>query len=62
MFLVETTIRIARPAVEVFEFVADTHQGMVACDTETCRWQIQTSTGVETVHPIWFIHQAYGLS
>ena len=46
----------------LFEFVRDTHQGVVACDTETCRWQIQHSTGVETVHPVWFIHKAYGLS
>nr|NLI50420.1 anaerobic glycerol-3-phosphate dehydrogenase subunit C [Propionibacterium sp.] len=49
---------VGRP---LFELVAATHQGLVACDTETCRWQIAKATGVRTVHPIQFVHQAYGL-
>ena len=42
--------------------VEATNQGVVACDTETCRWQIEKSTGVRTVHPVVLVHQAYGLS
>lgn len=49
---------VGRP---LFEMVAETQQGLVACDTETCRWQIAKSTGVTTVHPIQLVHQAYGL-
>lgn len=45
----------------LFEMVLAHHQGLVACDTETCRWQIAKSTGVKTVHPIQLVHQAYGL-
>jgi glycerol-3-phosphate dehydrogenase subunit C len=29
--------------------------------TDTCRWQIQQATGVETVHPVDVLHRAYGL-
>ncbi len=46
----------------LFDMVAATNQGLVACDTETCRWQIQGATGVETVHPIVLVHRALGLS
>ena len=49
---------VGRP---LFDMVQSTHQGLVACDTETCRWQIAKSTGVRTVHPIQLVHQAYGL-
>ena len=37
------------------------NDGLAACDTETCRWQIEKSSGVETVHPIVLVHRAYGL-
>ena len=46
----------------LFDMVEATNQGVVACDTETCRWQIEKSTGVRTVHPVVLVHQAYGLS
>ena len=46
----------------LFDMVEQTHQGLVACDTETCRWQIAKATGVETVHPIELVHRAYGLA
>lgn len=46
----------------LFDHVARTHEGLVACDTETCRWQIEKSTGVETTHPIVLVHRALGLS
>ena len=45
----------------LFDMVKQTEQGLAACDTETCRWQIENSTGVRTVHPIVLVHQAYGL-
>ena len=30
-----------------------------ACDSETCRWQIEQSSGVETVHPITILADSY---
>jgi glycerol-3-phosphate dehydrogenase subunit C len=34
---------------------------VVACDSETCRWQITHGSGVPTVHPVELLHRAYGL-
>jgi glycerol-3-phosphate dehydrogenase subunit C len=48
---------------ELFQFVAD--QGpevtMTACDTETCRWQIEVGTDLPSRHPIEILASAYGL-
>ena len=30
-----------------------------ACDSETCRWQIEQSTGVPTVHPVTILAESY---
>jgi len=46
----------------LFDMVQANNDGLAACDTETCRWQIEKSSGVETVHPIVLVHRAYGLS
>lgn len=46
----------------LFDLVKANNDGLAACDTETCRWQIEHSSGVETVHPIVLLHRAYGLS
>jgi glycerol-3-phosphate dehydrogenase subunit C len=32
------------------------------CDTETCRWQLRQGTGMRIEHPIFLVHQAYGLA
>ena len=45
----------------LFDMVKEHNDGLAACDTETCRWQIEKSSGVETVHPIVLLHRAYGL-
>ena len=45
----------------VFDFVKQVNVELAACDTETCRWQIRTTTGANVVHPIWLLHKAYGL-
>ncbi|MBB1517309.1 anaerobic glycerol-3-phosphate dehydrogenase subunit C [Tessaracoccus sp. MC1679] len=45
----------------LFDMVQANNDGLAACDTETCRWQIEKSSGVETVHPIVLVHRAYGL-
>ena len=34
---------------------------VVACDSETCRWQIEHGTHRPAVHPIELLHQAYRL-
>ena len=30
-----------------------------ACDSETCRWQIEGATGVRTKHPVEILQAAY---
>jgi glycerol-3-phosphate dehydrogenase subunit C len=34
---------------------------LVACDSDTCRWQIEHATGKTCVHPVELLHSAYGL-
>ena len=46
----------------LFREIRDSGAPTLACDSETCRWQIEQATSVPTVHPIAFIHQAMGLS
>jgi len=46
----------------LFDMVKRTNPDLALCDTETCRWQIEQSSGVKTEHPIWMVHKAYGLS
>ncbi|MFZ0529390.1 MAG: anaerobic glycerol-3-phosphate dehydrogenase subunit C [Propionicimonas sp.] len=50
---------VGRP---LFEMVKRTNPDLALCDTETCRWQIEQSSGVKTEHPISMVHRAYGLS
>ena len=33
---------------------------LVACDSETCRWQIAKATGLPVVHPAEILYRAYG--
>lgn len=48
---------------ELFDFVAD--QGpdvqLTACDSETCRWQLEHGTALPSRHPIEVLAAAYGL-
>jgi glycerol-3-phosphate dehydrogenase subunit C len=46
---------------DLFAQVRDSGADAVACDSETCRWQITHGTGLGSVHPIDFLHRAYGL-
>ncbi len=46
---------------ELFGQVRDSGASEVACDSETCRWQITHATGQKSVHPIDYLHRAYGL-
>jgi glycerol-3-phosphate dehydrogenase subunit C len=46
---------------DLFAQVRDSGAPTVACDSETCRWQIAHGTGRSSVHPIDFLHRAYGL-
>jgi glycerol-3-phosphate dehydrogenase subunit C len=47
---------------DLFGQVAASCADTVACDSETCRWQISHATDRPSVHPIDFLHRAYGLS
>lgn len=48
---------------ELFDFVAaqGSEVTMTACDTETCRWQIENGTNLPSRHPIEVLAASYGL-
>jgi glycerol-3-phosphate dehydrogenase subunit C len=46
---------------DLFDQVLASGAPTVACDSETCRWQITHATGRTSVHPIDYLHRAYGL-
>jgi glycerol-3-phosphate dehydrogenase subunit C len=46
---------------DLFSQVEASGASTVACDSETCRWQIAHGTGRPAVHPIDYLHRAYGL-
>ncbi|MBV9681859.1 MAG: anaerobic glycerol-3-phosphate dehydrogenase subunit C [Solirubrobacterales bacterium] len=46
---------------DLFAQVEASGAGEVACDSETCRWQITHATGHKSAHPIDYLHRAYGL-
>jgi glycerol-3-phosphate dehydrogenase subunit C len=46
---------------ELFSQVEASGAETVACDSETCRWQIAHGTQRPSVHPIDYLHRAYGL-
>jgi glycerol-3-phosphate dehydrogenase subunit C len=54
----EIAMAVGRP---LFESVRASDPDVVACDSETCRWQIAHATGVPAVHPLEVLHRAYGL-
>ena len=45
----------------LFEQVGASGAATVACDSETCRWQITHGTQLASVHPIDYLYRAYGL-
>jgi glycerol-3-phosphate dehydrogenase subunit C len=46
---------------DLFEQVRASGAQTVACDSETCRWQIAKATERPAVHPIDLLYRAYGL-
>jgi glycerol-3-phosphate dehydrogenase subunit C len=46
---------------DLFQQVAASGATTVACDSETCRWQITHGTNRRSVHPIDYLYRAYGL-
>jgi glycerol-3-phosphate dehydrogenase subunit C len=46
---------------DLFDQVRASGAATVACDSETCRWQIAKATERPAVHPIDLLHRAYGL-
>lgn len=45
----------------LFEQVGQIGPDVVACDGETCRWQIAAATDRASVHPVELLFRAYGL-
>jgi glycerol-3-phosphate dehydrogenase subunit C len=47
---------------ELFDFVRKQGESdFTACDSETCRWQLEHGTEIPSRHPIEFVAAAYGL-
>jgi glycerol-3-phosphate dehydrogenase subunit C len=46
---------------ELFRQIGAAGPDLVACDSETCRWQIEHASGLEAVHPVELLYRAYGL-
>ena len=46
---------------DLFGQIRDAGADVVACDSETCRWQIEHATRRPSVHPVALLHRAYGL-
>jgi glycerol-3-phosphate dehydrogenase subunit C len=48
---------------ELFDFVRQQGPGLrfTACDSETCRWQLEHGTAIPSRHPIEVLAAAYGL-
>jgi glycerol-3-phosphate dehydrogenase subunit C len=44
----------------LFNFIKEMDARLVICDSETCRWQITSSTGVPAIHPVELLAAAYG--
>jgi glycerol-3-phosphate dehydrogenase subunit C len=53
----DIAMRVGQP---LFDDISDTSPDLITCDSETCRWQIQAATGVNTVHPLEVLYRAYG--
>ena len=45
----------------LFHELREAEADVAACDSETCRWQIEHGSGVHAVHPVELLHRAYGL-
>ena len=45
----------------LFDEVREAEPDLAACDSETCRWQIEHGSSVHAVHPVELLHRAYGL-
>jgi glycerol-3-phosphate dehydrogenase subunit C len=50
---------VGAPLFAKVRAAADAGASRAACDSETCRWQIEQSSGVPTVHPITILAEAY---
>ena len=45
----------------LFQGIREAGADVAACDSDTCRWQIEHGTGVHAVHPVELLYRAYGL-
>src|SRR5688572_21320394 len=45
----------------LFRELREGEADVAACDSETCRWQIEHASGVHAVHPVELLYRAYAL-
>ena len=53
----EIAMKVGAP---LFEQIQSSGSQLSACDSETCRWQIEHGTGAPSLHPIELLLMAYG--
>jgi glycerol-3-phosphate dehydrogenase subunit C len=51
-------MEVGRP---LFEWLNAQQPDQTLCDSETCRWQITSATGIPTFHPVEILREAYGV-
>jgi len=54
----DIAMEVGRP---LFEDITAAAPELSVCDSETCRWQIEHGTKIDSVHPIELLHRSYGL-
>ena len=54
----DIALEVGRP---LFEDIKAASPDLSVCDSETCRWQIEHGTQIESVHPIELLYRSYGL-
>jgi glycerol-3-phosphate dehydrogenase subunit C len=52
----DIAVAVGKP---LFQQIADVNPSRVVCDSETCRWWIESHTGKKSVHPIEIMAEAY---
>ena len=50
---------VGAPLFAKVRAASDAGASRASCDSETCRWQIEQSSGVPTIHPVTILAEAY---
>ena len=54
----DLSMEVGKP---LFERVTEAAPDLLASECSTCRWQLAQATGLETIHPVMLLAEAYGV-